>query len=220
MSYAEALLLQPGGAKRHKRLVRYLIDCPKVLWRFDFAPVSSTVDAFSDTDFGDCLRTRRSNSGGATRTGTHVIKCWSKTQSTVALSSAKAELTGVCHAAGEGLGLQSHCRDLGFSDELHVHSDAAAATGTCRRRGLGRVRHLAVADLWIQERLRTKDITLRKVPGSENVADMLTKHLETSLRMKHMAAMSLTQVAKETSIAAPPDSTVAACCLSRFHCEP
>ena len=67
-----------------------------------------------------------------------MLKCYSKTQSTVALSSAEAELTGICQAAGEGLGMQALLRDLGFHVEVHVHSDAAAEIGICRRRGLGR----------------------------------------------------------------------------------
>ena len=37
-----------------------------------------------------------------------------------ALSSAEAELTGLCHASGEGLGLQSLCRDLGLEVSLRV----------------------------------------------------------------------------------------------------
>ena len=157
-----------------KRLVRYLVTRPRLVWRFDYEKAATHLDVFSDTDFGGCLRTRRSTSGGVARAGTHVLKCWSKTQSTVALSSAEAELSGVCQAAGEGLGLQAIWRDLGRDLKLRVHSDASAAIGICRRRGLGRVRHLAVADLWIQDRLRTHDFELVKVLGSDNPADMLT----------------------------------------------
>ena len=107
--------------------------------------------------------------------GTHMVKCWSKTQSVVALSSAEAELTGICHAAGEGLGLQAICRDLGLEVSLRIHSDSSAAIGICRRRGLGRVRHLAVADLWLQDMLRTKYVELHNVAGCDNVSDILTK---------------------------------------------
>ena len=115
------------------------------------------------------------------------MKAWSKSQSTVALSSAEAELTGICAAAGEALGLQALCADLGLSVALRVHSDAAAAIGVCQRRGLGRIRHLAVADLWIQDRLRTKDFELCKVAGSANPADILTKHVDWGLLSKHLS---------------------------------
>ena len=140
-----------------KRLVRYLVARPRLVWHFHHEAPSKVLDVFSDTDFAGCLRTRRSTSGGVARMGTHVIKCWSKTQATVALSSAESELTGICQAAGEALGLQAICRDLGLEVKVRVHSDAAAAIGICRRRGLGRVRHLAVADLWVQDRIRAMD---------------------------------------------------------------
>ena len=86
--------------------------------------------------------------------GSHLIKHWSTTQTTVALSSAEAELTGICKGAAQGLGMQSLVNDLGMKWSLSVATDAAAAIGICRRRGLGKIRHLATADLWVQDRIK------------------------------------------------------------------
>ena len=63
--------------------------------------------------------------------------------------------------------------DLG----LCIKSDATAAIGISRRRGLGKVRHLATADLWVQDRVRKNDFRLEKILGAENPADMLTNVL-------------------------------------------
>ena len=90
-----------------------------------------------------------------------------------------------------GLGMQAIAQDLGFSWSLGLHSDASAAIGICRRRGLGKVRHLAVADLWVQDRLRTKDFSLSKVLGADNPADLLTKHVERVLIDRHLAKAGL-----------------------------
>ena len=60
-----------------------------------------------------------------------------------------------------------------------------------RRRGLGRVRHLDVEDLWVQEKLRNNEIQIEKVAGTENIADALTKHLARPLLVKHLAAMHI-----------------------------
>ena len=76
--------------------------------------------------------------------------------------------------------------------EVTVKTDATAAIGICRRRGLGKIRHLAVADLWVQDKLRSKDFNLEKVPGPENPADALTKHLDRASLQKHLATMGLT----------------------------
>ena len=70
-------------------------------------------------------------------------------------------------------------------------SDASAAIGISRRRGLGKVRHLAVADLWMQDRIRKGDFILDKIAGAENPADMLTKHVPREVLQKHMANLGL-----------------------------
>ena len=123
--------------------------------------------------------------------GSHLIKHWSTTQSTVALSSAEAELTGICKGAAQCLGLQSLAAGLGIKLDLTVMTDATAAIGIARRRGLGKVRHLATADLWIQDRVRKKDFALEKVPGADNPADILTKNVGRDILIKHMDNLGL-----------------------------
>ena len=73
--------------------------------------------------------------------------------------------------------MQSVAADLGIPGTLTLRADAQAAIGICRRSGIGRVRHLAVGQLWIQERIREKTISLEKVAGESNPADAATKHL-------------------------------------------
>ena len=123
--------------------------------------------------------------------GSHLVQHWAQSQSTVALSSGEAELSGICKGASKAIGLRSLCLDLGFKMQLTVLTDATAAIGICRRRGLGKVRHLAVADLWIQDRVKSKDFLLEKVAGSSNPADLLTKHLEHPTVSKHLDFMGL-----------------------------
>ena len=142
-----------------------------------------------DTDFAGCLETRRSTSGGVAQRGMHLIKHWSTTQSSVTLSSAEAELTGICKGTSNALGLVSVAKDLGMSWSLQLHTDAASAIDVCRRRGLGRIRHLATADLWIQDRLRTGDFELVKIAGENNAADLLAKHLDRRTLDRNIAAL-------------------------------
>merc|ERR1712062_809400 len=47
---------------------------------------------FSDADWAGCQRTRRSTLGGTILLGDHLLKAWSRTQATFALSSAESEL--------------------------------------------------------------------------------------------------------------------------------
>ena len=83
----------------------------------------------------------------------------------LALSSGEAELGGLIRACTEGLGVQSVLRDFGFEVEVKLLTDATAAIGMVRRLGLGRVRHLATADLWIQQQVREGRVQVGKHPG-------------------------------------------------------
>ena len=146
---------------------------------------------FVDTDFGGCLTTRRSTSGKMAMKGLHPIKHWSTTQTTIALSSGEAELGGIYRGASNALGLQSLASDLGMTLDVEILTDAIAAIGNCRRRGLGKICHLHAAGLWIQDRLQRKYLTLTKVPGAENPADILTNHVPKDILMKHMRTIGM-----------------------------
>ena len=146
---------------------------------------------YADTDFAGCLSTRRSTCGGVAMWGSHLIKHWSSTQKTIALSSGEAELAGIVKGAAEGMGLASVAQDLGIETHLRVCADSSAAIGICRRSGIGRVRHLAVGQLWVQERVRAGDFDLIKWPGERNPADVLTKVVNQELIDRHMAFMGV-----------------------------
>ena len=107
--------------------------------------------------------------------GAHLLKAWSSTQPTITLSSGEAELCGVVRGAAAGLGMLSLLADLGTRIPLRVWTDSTASIGICKRQGLGKVRHLAVQDLWVQQRVRAGDFELYKVPGERNQADLFTK---------------------------------------------
>ena len=45
--------------------------------------------------------------------------------------------------------------------------------------------------LWIQQKLRDKDLFARKVLGADNPADMLTKHVDFATLLKHLTTVGL-----------------------------
>ena len=179
------------GVEALKRCARFLLGMPRLVWRFPIQRITNTLKVFVDTDFGGCQTTRRSTSGGIAMRGAHPIKHWSLTQTTIALSSGEAELNGICRGASIALGLQSIAKDLGISLAVEVLTDATAAIGICRRRGLGKIRHLHVADLWVQDRVKKGDFALTKVAGADNPADILTKHVPRDVMVRHMNFMGL-----------------------------
>ena len=98
---------------------------------------------------------------------------------------------GICKGATHGLGLKSMALDLGLELKISILTDATAAIGMSRRLGVGRVPHLDTSLLCIQNKTRSGDIALHKVPSGDHRADMLTKHVERSLLEKHIHGMSM-----------------------------
>ena len=136
------------------------------------------LDVFTDSDWAGCRKSRKSTSGGATMVGQNCLKIWSKTQAIIAKSSAEAELYGVVRGATGSLGMSTLIKDLGGSQlKIQLHLVATAAKGIVERRGLSKVRHVGVIVLWLQEACARKTIPMNKVPGEENCADLMTKHL-------------------------------------------
>ena len=119
------------------------------------------------------------------------MKWWSKTQPTLALSSGEAELAAIVRATSEGMGMVAIMEEFGVHVDLVIKSDAVAAIGIVKRQGLGRVRHLAVGDLWVQQKAKNKEAYYQKLPGERNTADMMTKAVEKELVDRHMQAMGL-----------------------------
>ena len=54
-------------------------------------------------------------------------------------------------ATTESMGIRSILEDVGIETQIRVHGGASAAIGITKRLGLGKVRHLSVRDLWLQE---------------------------------------------------------------------
>ena len=122
--------------------------------------------------------------------GQHCLKTWSKTQGCITLSSAESELLGAVRGGVEGLGMISILNDLGREARVCLHMDASAALGVIQRKGVGRVRHLDVATLWLQEKQLRQVMEFRKVHGLSNAGDLMTKHVPHEVISKHLGALN------------------------------
>ena len=121
------------------------------------------INVYSDSNWAGCLKTTKSTQGGAVMWGSHCVKSWSSTQAIIALSSGEVEYYGVVKAASVTLGCRAMFRDFSIESKMDIHIDAEAPKGIASRTGLGKTRHIDVYFLWVQERVRAKDIALFKV---------------------------------------------------------
>ena len=76
---------------------------------------------------------------------------WSSAQLSVTLSFGQAAFYGLVKAAGAGFGHLSIMLDFGLKMPVRVWTDSSAAIGISTRSGLGKLRHLEIHTLWVQE---------------------------------------------------------------------
>ena len=58
---------------------------------------------------------------------------------------------------------------------MRVWTDSSAAKAVANRRDLGKLRHVELKWLWMQDMVKEGRIQLKTVRGDENIADHLTK---------------------------------------------
>ena len=168
-----------GSWVKVKRVVRFLMGRRAVVWRFGWQDEGQEIRVYTDSDWGGSRGDRRSTSGGVVMYGDHCWKTWSTTQGAVALSSAEAEFYGMVEGTLRGKWAATVAREIGVDVEVErlvVRTDSEAARSFVSRRGLGRMRHIEVRELWLQEEVRKGGVEVGRVAGEDNPADLMTKY--------------------------------------------
>ncbi|CAE7605206.1 unnamed protein product [Symbiodinium natans] len=140
---------------------------------------AGTIVVYVDSNWAsERNNSRRSLSGGVLFLDGAPVKAYTRQQTSIALSSAEAELTAICEGMKEALGLCVMVRHV-FGKDVEtpvVRSDSQAAINISSMFGLlRRVRHIDIRLCWVQEALREGRAKLEWVSGLENVSDIFTK---------------------------------------------
>ena len=180
-----------GDIVRLKRALRYLQGHPIAIQEYEWQERPARISTFVDSDWAGCSRTRKSTSGGAITHGAHLLGHWSSTQSNIALSSGEAELNAMVKGGTETLGAIGIMNDLGQELSGCVLTDSSAAKGISARDGSGKVKHLEVKQLWIQQAVQDGKLSVTKVPRAENPSDALTHNWLSVEGDKHFPKISL-----------------------------
>ena len=175
-----------------KKLVRYLRNFPEMVLEFAWQEGGGDLVATTDSDWATCPLTRISKSGGTVAKGVHTLHHWCKQQDRVALSSGEAELKACCKAMAELLeisavvGFMTNC-----AQNLRLALDAQATEGMLLRQGRGKLKHLSVKSLWVQQAITDCRVEVLKIPRTVNHADALCSMHSTAEFHAKMAAMGL-----------------------------
>ena len=103
----------------------------------------------------------------------------------IAKSSEEAELYAAALGASEAKGVQSMMRDLGFAVKPVLNIDAKATEHILHRQGIGKLKHIDVAYLWVQDDIRSQRLRVHRVRSEEDVADLGTKPPSKAVIAKH-----------------------------------
>ena len=80
--------------------------------------------------------------------------------------------------------------DLGFAVKPVLAIDAKKNTEhILHRQGIGKLKHIDVAYLWVQDETRSQRLRVRRVRSEENFTDLGTKPLSKTVIAKHCLAL-------------------------------
>ena len=166
-----------GAWKKMKRLGRYLKGKRRLVLKYEWQKRGTEIEGYSDSDWAGCRVTGKSTSGGVIMVGGHFIKGWSRTQGSVTLSSAEAELVAMCKLSAEMIAIMTMLKEWGHTYNGYVYAESSAALAIAKRKGSGKLRHINIGLLWIQERKERKKLEFAKIKGENNPADLITKYV-------------------------------------------
>ena len=66
-----------------------------------------------------------------------------------------------------------------FEKPIKLNFDASAAIGISNRVGSGKMRHTDFIQIWLQDKVGSREMVLNKVGTDSNLADALTKEVDT-----------------------------------------
>lgn len=162
-----------------KRILRYLhatIDLGLCFTK----STSSLLSAFSDADWAGNPDDRRSTGGFTIFFGGNLISWASRKHSTVSRSSTEAEYKEVANATAEVIWIQFLLHELGISQHRppNLWCDNIGATYlTANPIFHRRMKHVEVDYHFVRERVASRQLDVRIISSSDQVADIMTKPL-------------------------------------------
>lgn len=136
---------------------------------------------FTNSDWANCLDTRRSIGGHAYSLGSGVISWQARKQKTVAASSCKAEYVAAFEASKEAIWLRTLLDGIGYSPTTPttILCDNNAAISLSEDPLLhDRVKHINIKYHFMREHVQSGELALSYINTQDNIANIFTKALE------------------------------------------
>ena len=163
-------------------VVRYLSGTQNLKLHLGGQNPTSLV-GFTDSDWANCLNTRRSVGGHAYSLGSGIISWQARKQKTVAASSCEAEYTAAFEASKECIWLRTLLDSIDHTPTTPttICCDNNTAINLSEDPTLhDRVKHIDIKHHFLRERVQSNEISLSYINTNDNVADIFTKALDTN----------------------------------------
>ena len=154
-----------------KRILRYLKSVPSAKSLIEIVTLPKNVNVHTDSDWAGQAATCRSTSGGVVQWENATLTAWSRTQQTVSLSSAEAELYALTTGVAEGMVTKRLLQELGHEVILMRHVGSQSAKAWASKRRLGRM----LKYMFVQDVVEKKLTNLPYINTLQNKADLMTK---------------------------------------------
>ena len=176
-----------------KRIFRYLKGTIDYGITYRASDVNMGMHGVSDADWGGCINTRRSVTGSLVYSGCNLLMWRSTKQHTTALSSTEAEYMALTDTLKEVLWLKQLLGELGFGQfgPVTIFEDNAGCIKLSKNPIiLSRSKHIDIKHHFIRDHVELGTVKIVHKPGTEVVADALTKGLSREVFQKHKNSMN------------------------------
>ena len=181
------LLRYIKGTRHYKQIIRPTAKIPP--------RAIPDLNVFVDSDWAGRPQTRRSTSGFVITLLGATINYGSRTQATIALSSAEAELYAINTGATEALHLRNLLIELLNVSKVNIkiHTDSSSGKSMATRIGSSRkAKHIDLKHLFIQQLIQHDYVRLIKIHTNDNPADIFTKYVPTDTLQRHLQQAGIT----------------------------
>ena len=129
------------------------------------------VNVYTDSDWAGQPTTCTSTSGGVVQWRNAALTAWSRTQQIVSLSSAEAKLYALTTGMAVGMVTKQLLQELGHEVTLTNHADSQSTKAWASKRGLGRMQHVMLKYMFVQDVVEKKLTNLAYINTKLNKAD-------------------------------------------------
>ena len=184
----------------HFTALDYLLRCVKhtITWRIEFMHKGDQkVTGHVDASFADCLDTRRSRTGHVWMLADGPVMWQSETQKSMkpARSTAESELVAAAAALEDGnhlINLSKECGQRFRVTKLMIREDNQAVIRIVNNRWTSpRTKALDIRHFWVRAHVLQGSVDFMHVGTKHQIADALTKVLNSEERQRHFEAMGV-----------------------------